>query len=102
VSNNGCTSSGNTTINPGGFVTVNTFFPTFYIPTTLWPVAPDLSPPYQVVKQNKVKIGNAEGYECTGCKDFYPMAELNQPENSKECTTFTCYSCRNGLSIIYK
>lgn len=48
------------------------------------------------VPQAKVKIGNAEGYECKCCNDFYPMAELNMPDK-----TFKCYSCRKGLAILF-
>ncbi len=54
-----------------------------------------------VSKQQKVKIGNEEGYECDKCKDFYPMAELNQPDGSDACTNFTCYGCRKGLKTIF-
>ncbi len=52
-------------------------------------------------KQCKVIRGNAEGYECDECEDFYPMAELNMPEDSKECTHFRCYGCRKGLITIF-
>ena len=46
-------------------------------------------------EQAKVKCGNAEGYECIKCNDFYPMAEINMPNK-----TFECYSCRKGLFSI--
>lgn len=54
-----------------------------------------------IQKQKKVKSGSTEGYECTDCKDFYPMAELNQPDNSEEYIRFTCYGCRQGLKTIF-
>jgi len=47
--------------------------------------------------QQKVMQGNAEGYKCTCCKDFYAMAEINMPDK-----TFKCYSCREGLVTIFK
>lgn len=40
--------------------------------------------------QPKVTQGNLEGYRCKSCQEFYPMAELNQPDN-----TFKCYECRH-------
>ena len=52
-------------------------------------------------KQAKVVRGNAEGYECDECFDFYPMAELNMPEDSKSCSHFRCYGCRKGLKTIF-
>lgn len=52
-------------------------------------------------KQQKICIGNAEGYKCTDCDCFYPMSELNQPEGSNEFTTFRCYGCRKGLKSIF-
>jgi hypothetical protein len=52
-------------------------------------------------KQAKVVRGNAEGYECDECSDFYPMAELNMPEGSKNCSHFRCYGCRKGLITIF-
>lgn len=53
-------------------------------------------------KQEKVTRGNAEGYECEECQDFYPMAELNQPDDAKTFYTFKCYSCRKGLRTLFK
>lgn len=53
-------------------------------------------------KQEKVTRGNTEGYECEECQDFYPMAELNQPDGTKTFYTFKCYGCRNGLSTLFK
>lgn len=53
-------------------------------------------------KQEKVLRGNAEGYECEECKDFYPMAELNQPSGASTFYTFKCYSCREGLRTIFE
>ncbi len=53
-------------------------------------------------KQKKITNGNAEGYECTGCKDFYPFAELNQPEHATTFTSFACYGCRKGLKTIFE
>lgn len=55
-----------------------------------------------IPKQAKVKVGHSEGYECSSCKDFYPMAELNQPDNVKEFKIFTCYGCRKGISSYFK
>lgn len=54
----------------------------------------DFRPEYQ---QPKVKQGNAEGYCCIKCKDFYDMAEINMPDK-----TFQCYSCREGLETVFK
>ena len=71
------------------------FIPPFPID---WNVGIDWAGP---IKQSKVFQGNAEGYECDSCKDFYPMAELNMPEDSKECTHFRCYGCRKGLITIF-
>lgn len=45
--------------------------------------------------QAKVKCGNEEGYICVKCQNFYPYAELNQPNK-----TFKCWSCRNGMSYM--
>ena len=53
------------------------------------------------VKQSKVQHGNCEGYECADCKDFYPMAELNMPEDTKDPIRFECYSCRKGLRTLF-
>lgn len=71
-------------------------------PTSLFPIewitGIDLVVP---IKQEKVTRGNCEGYECITCKDFYPMAELNMPEESKDPTSFKCYGCRKGLITIF-
>ena len=48
---------------------------------------------YYDVPQAKIKVGHEEGYACIKCADFYPYAEINQPDK-----TFKCWSCRNGLS----
>ena len=48
---------------------------------------------HPIEPQEKVKIGNEEGYVCIRCFDFYPYAELNQPNK-----TFKCWSCRNGFN----
>lgn len=65
---------------------------------TLTPTVPK---PIEIVilKQQKVRRGNLEGYECMACQDFSPMAELNIPEGSLDCNAFKCYSCRHGLSL---
>lgn len=47
---------------------------------------------YAEAKQEKVKVGNQEGYLCIRCGEFSPYAEINQANN-----TFKCWSCRNGL-----
>lgn len=52
--------------------------------------------------QSKIRVGDEEGYECTDCQEFYPMAELNQPDNAKEYLTFTCYGCRKGLKTCFE
>lgn len=86
-------------VNPNGYVTILTsplwipFYPTEDVLNTRCG---------GVVKQAKVTVGNAEGYECSRCLDFYPMAELNQPDEAIECTYFTCYSCRKGLKTFFK
>jgi len=54
-----------------------------------------------ISKQEKVWHGNAEGFECNECSDFYPMAELNLPEGSKEPSAFQCYCCRKGLKTLF-
>lgn len=74
--------------NSGGFIGIDFGF------ISSIPFAP-------IIKQQKVQVGNAEGYECTDCKDFYPLAELNQPDNANEYTSFTCYGCRKGLKTIF-
>jgi hypothetical protein len=71
------------------------FVPAFPID---WNVGIDWAVPE---KQKKVIRGNAEGYECNECSDFYPMAELNMPEDSKEPTKFRCYGCRKGLITVF-
>lgn len=58
--------------------------------------------PVEVKKQEKVKRGIEEGYECSECSEFYHMAELNQPSGATEFYTFKCYSCRNGLRLLFK
>lgn len=57
---------------------------------------------YDTPRQQKVVIGNSEGYECTDCKEFYPFAELNQPENAAKFSSFTCFGCRKGLKSYFK
>ncbi len=80
----------------------NAVLPTATIPNAaLYPadfIGIDLCFP---AKQNKVWCGNCEGYECSECKDFYPMAELNMPEDSKDPIRFECYSCRKGLRTLF-
>lgn len=90
-------------VNPNGYITIVAsggltamWLPNF-IPKDLLPCYDDI-----IIKQAKVKVGNTEGYECRDCKDFYPMAELNQPDNAKEYKTFSCYSCRKGLKTIFE
>lgn len=91
--------------------TYNTSYPVSYImfPLSGWggfntvnvdPIEIDFALPIE--KQQKVQNGNAEGYECSECKDFYPMAELNQPENAEEFIRFTCYGCRKGLNTVFE
>ena len=53
-------------------------------------------------KQQKVRQGHEEGYECRECNGFYPMAELNIPEGSEDCHSFACYGCRKGLITLFK
>lgn len=54
------------------------------------------SVPIGPVKQQKIKCGNEEGYECCSCQEFSPMAELNFPENQDEKHSFKCFVCRKG------
>ena len=49
-------------------------------------------------KQEKVTQGNISGYECVGCYDFFPQAELNWPENYTRPLQFKCYVCRKGIN----
>lgn len=85
-------------VNPSGYVTI---IPSMYLP--FFPIGRIYATdPCVVTKQAKVVVGNAEGYECVTCKDFYPMAELNQPDNATEYTSFACYSCRKGLKTFFK
>lgn len=89
-----------TAYNPGGFISINiggfgaSGFGDIPFPELIFdPI---------IIKQKKVKVGNAEGYECTDCKDFYPMAELNQPDGVIEYVSFTCYGCRKGLKTFFE
>lgn len=96
-------------VNPNGYVTI---LPNGNIAPMWIPFYPTGNLPYEnrsnkcdpevIFKQSKVKEGNLEGYKCTECKDFYPMAELNQPDNATEFTSFVCYSCRKGLKTVFK
>lgn len=52
--------------------------------------------------QPKVQMGNTIGYECWECFDFYPMAELNEPEGASHRYKFRCYGCRKGLKTIFE
>lgn len=87
-------------INTSGFIN--------FVPMYGFSVIPSDSPPLEIdpspikIYQTKIKVGNTDGFECTDCKDFYPMAELNQPDNAKDYVRFTCYSCRKGLKTIFE
>ena len=54
-----------------------------------------------VSKQPSTRQGHATGYDCSICNQFNQYAELNCPKNAIEKTSFTCYSCREGLSSLY-
>jgi hypothetical protein len=55
-----------------------------------------------IAKQKIATQGHATGYDCSECKTFSQYAELNCPVDSKDKTTFTCFSCRKGLKTLYK
>lgn len=87
-------------INTSGFINYIPPFGFSVMPSDPYEMAIDFGP--IKIYQTKIKVGNTDGFECTDCKDFYPMAELNQPDNAKDYTRFTCYSCRKGLKTIFK
>jgi hypothetical protein len=87
------------TITTGGQIT---WYPITYVsPSINGDLSGDYSAPQPASppKQPKVKHGNEEGYECTRCADFFPMAELNMPEDVAvdDRVSFACYACRKGL-----
>ena len=91
-------------VNPNGYVTIipaqnMAMWLPFY---PLMPIGGHPASSDKSAKQSRITIGNAEGYECSECQEFYPMAELNQPDNVDEFTIFTCYSCRKGLKTFFK
>jgi hypothetical protein len=66
-------------------------------PNTQWIISGSTDPqPADVktepTKQQKVKRGNEEGYECSKCKVFNAYADLNTPKDDP--THYVCYACR--------
>jgi hypothetical protein len=98
IAGNGATSNA-----PAGSWYIWTYtVPTNPVPTVpQWIVADPITitpVPAGSARQPKVKCGNAEGYECSKCKTFNEYAELNCPEESNDCTFYTCYACRKGFN----
>ena len=69
----------------------------FWSPITILEDSDTFSSEMPLLMQQKVMQGMEEGYECITCRDFYPFAALNYPENSQTHFQFRCYCCRKGL-----
>jgi hypothetical protein len=97
------TYTGSPTTNTGIPIPVMGSLGTWYIwttvptPNTQWIISGSTDPQStdaktEPTKQQKVKRGNEEGYECSKCKAFNAYADLNMPKD--EPTNYVCYACR--------